>query len=211
MPCVAKKYEATLNKDIDAVLTTRELANLIRKNNIDFNKLTPISGDIPFGEYSGAGVIFGTTGGVMEAAIRTASALITGKNTVCPVKYTPHPKFNGVLTTSVTIGTTKLKAAVVSGAINIFNFLHNEDINKYQFIEFMACAGGCINGGGQPIINKNLAINADYISKRKSVLTNQDNKLKVRMSHLNPAVINLYKKMKVVPCDKNAHILFHNK
>jgi iron-only hydrogenase group A len=210
MPCIAKKYEASLDKSIDAVLTTRELATLIRMHNIDFKNLEDEAVDTPIGDYSGAGVIFGTAGGVMEAAIRTAKCLVEGTNKAAKITYTPVPDYPGVKTTDVLIGKVKLHAAIVSGAANVFKFLNSDLMKKFQFIEIMACNGGCINGGGQPIINKNLAINDNYKSERSAVLHKQDVKAKIQMSHNNPSAINLYKNMKIIPGDKKAHKLFHH-
>ncbi|MGL5057573.1 MAG: [FeFe] hydrogenase, group A, partial [Fusobacteriaceae bacterium] len=158
MPCTAKKYESereemeTHNiRDIDAVLTTRELADLIKKHNIDFNKLEDSEADSIMGEYTGAATLFGVTGGVMEAAIRSVKDILEGTSFE-NIEYTDVRGFEGIKETTVTIAGNDYNLAIVSGGANIFDFFDKNLVekNNYHFVEFMVCPGGCINGGGQP-------------------------------------------------------------
>jgi iron-only hydrogenase group A len=235
MPCIAKKAEAAIDgidasddKDIDAVLTTRELARMIRARKIDFVNLEDSEADQAMGEYSGAGTIFGTTGGVMEAAIRSARALALGKDAEhAPLDYETVRGLAGVKEAEVQIGDLTLKVAVVNGAANFFDLQAEGKLQNYHFIEVMACAGGCVGGGGQPIINAKDRL--DYIKdgehghpdqylqdirmKRASVLYRQDKEgivAKHRMSHENEAVLEMYRVLKTHPGHGLAHKIFHH-
>jgi len=207
MPCTAKKYEITRdgeavdgNPDVDVVLTTRELARLIKRSGINWKMLPDEEFDNDLiGDYSGAGVIFGVTGGVMEAAIRSAYYFITGKE-LEPVDFMPCRGLAGVKEATVNIAGHDYHFAMASGMANASSLL--EEIkagkSKYDFIEIMGCPGGCINGGGQPFVNPKFLPNEEanildtYRQKRAEVLYREDRGRKVRRSHLNPDIIKLY-------------------
>ncbi|MBN1960134.1 MAG: iron hydrogenase small subunit [Deltaproteobacteria bacterium] len=212
MPCTAKKFEAgrpeMLNDelaDVDLVLTTRELARIIRMRGIDLNSLEPEPADTPFGERSSAGKLFGATGGVMEAALRSVHYLITGKEIETP-KITPIRGLNGIKQAEVAIADTKLKVAVVSGLSNARIIL--DEIRKgnspYHFVEVMTCPGGCIAGGGQPI-----GANVDAIRARMQALYKIDREAKLRTSHQNASVQRLYDEYLGKPLSEKSHHLLH--
>ena len=224
MPCVAKKYENKRPQnavdgipDVDVVLTTRELAKLIRRSGITWKKLPNEDFDQDLlGEYTGAGVIFGATGGVMEAAVRTAYHIITGKE-LEPVDFEPARGLKGIKDASVEINGNKINIAVASSVKNAKVLL--EDIkagkSKYHFIEIMGCPGGCINGGGQPFVKEIFLPNEDddimntYIAKRAKVLYDEDKNKVVRRSHLNKDVQALYRDYLKEPGSPIAHKLLH--
>lgn len=224
MPCVAKKYESKRPAnavdgiaDVDVVLTTRELAKLIRRAGITWKKLPNEQFDNDLlGEYSGAGVIFGVTGGVMEAAVRTAYNILTGGE-LEPVEFEPVRGFKGIKEASLTINGATYNIAVASGMKNAKVLL--EDIkagkSKYQFIEIMGCPGGCINGGGQPAVKELFLPNEDddilqtYMQKRANVLYEEDKSKEVRRSHLNKDIQFLYKNYLKEPGSSIAHHLLH--
>jgi len=211
MPCTAKKFEAQRPElgdefqDVDAVITTRELAQMIRTAGIDFNKLQDEYYDDPLGESSGAAVIFGATGGVMEAALRTAYFTLS-KNEMSDIDFRPVRGLSGVKEAEVTIDGTTLKVAAVSSLKNVKPIL--EDIrdgnSPYQFIEVMACPGGCINGGGQP-----LPSSADKTEKRMQAIYNIDSHMAKRCSHHNESLQKLYKEFLGEPHSYKAHELLH--
>lgn len=220
MPCSAKKYESELeyNKvnglnEIDAVITTRELAKFIKDSKIQFAKLEDSEADPAMGEYSGAGTIFGVTGGVMEAAIRSAKEFVEGKD-LEDVDYTAVRGIKGVKEASVEIGGKTYNVAVINGAKNMADFINSGKINEkeYHFIEVMACPGGCINGGGQPHVSSELRDSNDYKSLRASVLYNQDKgmNLEKRKSHKNPAIVKMYETYFGKPGEEKAHHLLHH-
>lgn len=221
MPCIAKKYEADLDynningiKEIDAVITAREFAKLIKEQKIPFTKLEDSDADPAMGEYSGAGVIFGATGGVMEAAIRSAKDIMENKE-LDNIEYKQIRGFNGIKESSVEINGQTYNIAVVNGANNFTEFIESGKINEkqYHFIEVMACEGGCINGGGQPHVSSETRTNVDYKKLRASVLYNQDkNKpLEKRKSHKNPSIVKMYENF-VYKQEKNfASKYFHHK
>ncbi len=207
MPCTAKKYEAkreenraTSYHDVDAVLTTRELALLIKRSGILYDELKEESFDSLMGESSGAGVIFGVTGGVMEAALRTAYHTLTGEE-YKKVDFTEVRGFKGIKEAEIVIGDQVIKVAVASGAINAKPLLEEIKAGKspYAFIEIMGCPGGCLNGGGQPFVKPSLLpqegkdILDTYLEKRANILYSIDEKKVIRQSHNNPEVIALYK------------------
>lgn len=219
MPCTAKKFESDrvemINddiKNIDAVLTTRELADLIKKHNIDFKNLKGQDADPAMGEYTGAGTIFGATGGVMEAALRTAKDLIEGTS-LENVDYKEVRGLDGIKEATVNIGGTDYKVAVVHGGKNLFDFIESGMMDKgnYHFIEVMACPGGCVNGGGQPHVNSLDRENIDIRKVRASVLYNQDATLSKRKSHKNNSVLKMYETYIGDPNKGKAHELFHVK
>ena len=219
MPCTAKKVEIHRDEhmrssgydDVDLVLTTRELARIIRQYGIDFAALPESEADSPIGEYSGAGTIFGVTGGVMEAAIRTAYHEISGKDLSDPDIMTVRGKDefrHGAIDID---GKTTLRFGVVHGMANAKGILDEIRAAKekgerapYEFIEVMACRGGCIAGGGQP-----LGTNDEVRSKRSSGSYTDDKKSKVRCSHQNPSVIKAYKEYFGSPLSEKSHHLLH--
>ena len=224
MPCTAKKYEKERDansvdgiKDVDIVLTTRELGQLIRRSGIQWKKLPEEEFDNDLiGDYSGAGVIFGVTGGVMEAAIRTAFYILTNHE-LEPVEFTPCRGLEGIKEASVTILGNTYNIAICSGMKNAKVLLDQikEGKSKYDFIEVMGCPGGCVNGGGQPYVYPLFLENEDdnildtYIAKRANVLYEEDRSRKVRRSHLNPDIIELYKSYLTEYGSPLAHKLLH--
>lgn len=204
MPCTAKKFEMAREEmagDVDYVLTTRELAKLIKIHGIDFLNLEDQPYDEPFGISSGASVIFGSSGGVMEAALRTAYEVITGE-TLESVDFQAVRGLEGVKEAQVQVGDLALNVAVANGLENAYQLLQNKD--KYHFIEIMACPGGCIGGGGQPI-----SCDPDILSKRMDVIYKTDKAKVIRKSHENPAVQQLYKDYLKEPASHKAHELLH--
>ena len=224
MPCTAKKYEKERPemeveglRDVDAVLTTRELAKLIKRSGINFNKLPDEEFDQDImGEYTGAGVIFGTTGGVMEAALRTAYFVLTGKEHE-EVKFEAVRGMEGLKEASLNINGAEIKVAIASGMKNAKVLLDQirEGNSPYTFIEIMGCPGGCINGGGQPFVkpvflpNEETNILDTYKQKRAEALYKEDEKQVLRQSHNNTQVQQLYKEFLGEPNSHKAHELLH--
>ena len=225
MPCTAKKYEKSRKemevngvRDVDAVLTTREIARMIKRVGINWSKLPEdeqFDQDL-LGQYSGAGVIFGVTGGVMEAALRTAYNVLTGKE-YGPIVFGNVRGLAGVREASVNIDGTILKVAIASGMANAKILLDEvrNGTSPYAFIEIMGCPGGCINGGGQPYVKPMFLPNEDdniletYKQKRASVLYSEDERQVVRQSHNNPDIIALYKNYLGHPLSERAEELLH--
>jgi len=212
MPCTAKKFEASRPEmergelaDIDAVLTTRELARLIRMRGLDLNNMEPQSADIPFGDRSSAGKLFGATGGVMEAAIRTAHFLITGTE-LHDLKVQAVRGLKGVKEARVQVDGLDVGVAVVSGLGNAKKLLDEIRAGRkdLHFIEVMTCVGGCINGGGQP-----LQTDAEAVRARMQALYNIDRDEKVRTSHGNAAIKKLYEDFLGEPLGHKSHELLH--
>jgi iron-only hydrogenase group A len=212
MPCTVKKYESDRDElsesnmpDVDAVLTTRELVRLFNTAGIDFESLPESGWDNPMGESTGAAAIFGATGGVMEAALRTAYFKLTGKN-LTSVDFEDIRGLEGIKEATVKIGDLDVNVAVVNGIGNIKPVI--EDIkagkSKYHFIEVMTCPGGCINGGGQPINQK-----PDKINKRIKALYQIDSNKEHRMSHENDSIKILYKEFFGEPNSHRAHEILH--
>ena len=217
MPCTAKKFERTRENenasgypDIDAVLTTRELAKMIKNSGILYNELPDGTFDNPLGEFTGAGVIFGATGGVMEAALRTAAEEITGKP-LDKVDFKEVRGIKGIKEASYDLNGVKVKVAVASGLTNAKALC--EKIKKgecdYTFVEVMCCPGGCVNGGGQPIQSAYTRRQVDLRSKRAKALYDEDKKADIRKSHENPAVQKLYKDFFGEPGSHKAHEILH--
>ena len=224
MPCTAKKYEKERDAlktkglaDVDAVLTTRELGKLIKRSGINFVKLPDeeFDNDI-IGEYTGAGVIFGVTGGVMEAAVRTAHYVLTGKE-IDKVKFEAVRGFDGIKEASLELDGMTLNIAVAHGMKNAKVLL--DDIragkSKYHFIEIMGCPGGCVNGGGQPYVRECFLPNEDadimdtYKEKRAQALYSEDERQVLRQSHNNPQIKALYDEFLGEPNSHVAHELLH--
>ena len=217
MPCTSKKFEADRPemenegiRNIDAVITTRELARMIKAAKIDFAKLEDSEVDPAMGEYTGAGVIFGATGGVMEAALRTAKDFMENDN-LDNVDYEAVRGLAGIKEAEVEIAGNEYKLAVVNGAANVFELVKSGKINDYHFIEVMACPGGCVNGGGQPHISAEDSDKIDIREIRASVLYNQDKNLEKRKSHQNSALLKMYENYMGKPCHGRAHELLHMK
>ncbi len=215
MPCTAKKGEKlrTYTRDlvdVDAVLTTRELARLIKNNSIDFNSLPEGKLDSPFGEYTGAGLIFGATGGVMEAALRTAAIKLGGKADGA-LEFTEVRGLDGVKSATYDINGVKVKVAVVNGIGNVNELCKAVEQGKadYHFIEVMTCPGGCVNGGGQPINADYNSNRAEVIAKRSAVLYNGDKAMAHRRSHDNESVLSVYSSYLGEPNGHEAHELLH--
>lgn len=212
MPCTAKKFEAGRPEmgrggvaDVDAVLTTRELAELIRMHGLDLKDLPPDTADTPFGERTTAGKLFGATGGVMEAAIRSVHFLVTGKEmgnlTVEPVRG-----LEGVKEAQVQVDGLTVNVAVVSGLGNACKLLDQirAGEKQYHFIEVMTCPGGCVNGGGQPV-----GTNRDRVRARLQSLYEIDGHEEVRVSHSNESVQRLYAEYLGQPLGEKSHHLLH--
>ena len=224
MPCTAKKYEKDRKemevdgiRDVDAVLTTRELAKLIKRSGINFNKLPDEEFDQDImGEYTGAGVIFGTTGGVMEAALRTAYYVLTGKEHEA-IKFEAVRGMKGLKEASLEIAGKELKVAIASGMKNAKVLLDQirEGNSPYTFIEIMGCPGGCINGGGQPFVKPMFLPNEDtnildtYKELRAQALYSEDERQALRQSHNNTQIQALYKEYLGKPNSHKAHELLH--
>jgi NADP-reducing hydrogenase subunit HndD len=216
MPCTAKKFEAkrpemsaTGYPDVDAVLTTRELARMIKEDGIDFNSLEDGKFDDPMGEASGAGVIFGVTGGVMEAALRTVREILTGKPAE-EIKYHEVRGKKGIKETVVDIDGFKLKAAAVHGLGNARKLLEKIRAGeKYHFIEIMACPGGCINGGGQPIQPSYVRSGMNIAEARAKAIYDEDESHVIRKSHENVNVKKLYDEFFGCPGSPKAHEYLH--
>lgn len=213
MPCTAKKDECTWDgmdsagtgRDVDYVLTTRELARMIRAEAIDPSAVPESEFDSPLGEYTGAGVIFGATGGVMEAALRTAFKLVTGKNPGVDV-FREVRGMNLWKEAEFNIGGAVVHTAVVHGLGNVrklIDAIRRGEVH-YDFVEVMACPGGCVGGGGQPIHD-----GQEYAERRAPVLYEIDQKKSIRFSHENPEIIHLYENYLEKPCSEKSHHLLH--
>ena len=221
MPCTAKKYErarAQMPNDVDAVLTTRELAKMIKRAGINWQRLPEEEFDQDLlGEYSGAGVIFGVTGGVMEAALRTAYWKLTGKE-YAKINFEEVRGLQGVKEAEIKIKEgLSVKVAVTSGMKNAKPLLDQvkAGTSPYAFIEIMCCPGGCINGGGQPYVHPSLLPNEDddildtYKQKRAAVLYSEDERQVIRQSHNNKDIQKLYKDFLGEPLSELSEELLH--
>jgi len=213
MPCLAKKYEAARpelshegNQDVDIVITTRELAKMLKEAGINFNSLEDGDFDNPLGESTGASVIFGTTGGVLEAALRTAYEWLTDEE-LKDVEFHNLRGMDGVKEATVKINDMDVNVAVAHGLGNarkILEAIRNGEAN-YQAIEIMACPGGCIGGGGQPYIHGDVEI----LKKRAEGIYSEDRSKAKRKSHENESVLKLYKEYLGEPYGEKAHELLH--
>jgi NADP-reducing hydrogenase subunit HndD len=213
MPCLAKKYECTRdefkennNPDVDFSLSTRELAHLIKQSNIDFTSLIDGDFDQPLGESTGAAVIFGTTGGVIEAAVRTAYEIHTKKK-LPKVDFEELRGLEGIRHAEVDFDGLKLNIGIAHGLGNARKLLEDIKSDKSHFhaIEIMACPGGCIGGGGQPLHHGNLEI----LKKRQKAIYSEDSGKFIRKSHENPFIIELYKEYLGAPLGEKSHHLLH--
>ncbi|MGI5914314.1 MAG: 4Fe-4S binding protein [Clostridiaceae bacterium] len=213
MPCLAKKYECGRdefkvngNPDVDYSITTRELAHLIKQANIDFSALKDTEFDKPLGMSTGAAVIFGTTGGVIEAACRTAYEIITGK-TLPKIDFEELRGLEGVRSAVVDIDGVKLNIGIAHGLSNARKLLEQVKRGESDFhvIEIMACPGGCIDGGGQPLHHGN----SEIIKARWQAIYDADKNMPIRKSHENPSIQEIYKEFLGEPGSEKAHHLLH--
>ena len=214
MPCTAKKYEADRPemghdgiRDVDAVLTTRELARMIREAGLEFSSLPDEEFDFPLGMSTGAGAIFGVTGGVTEAALRTVVEVATGKE-LKSVEFETVRGFEGIKEAAVAVGDRILRVAVAHGLAQAGKLLEKVRAGEvsYDLIEVMACPGGCVAGGGQPRTDSK-----ETIQMRANALYREDLGKKVRKAHKNPAVTELYREFLKEPLGEKSHHLLHTK
>lgn len=217
MPCIAKKYERQRQElsnngffDVDCVITTRELARMIKYANIRFDKLEDSEFDNPLGTSTGAAAIFGTTGGVMEAALRTAQDVLTGKD-LDKIDFKEVRGEKGIKKATVNINGKDIKVVAASGLGNAQKIMEEIKSGKadYQFVEIMACPGGCIMGGGQPIKNSRTRAEIDVRKLRADALYSIDEKSKIRKSHENPVLKKVYEEFLEEPGSYRAEKLLH--
>ena len=217
MPCVAKKFEvkrpdedAAGLPDVDYSITTRELARMIKRAQLDFARLPDEKFDPAMGESTGAAVIFGATGGVLEAALRTAADKLTGQD-LETIEYKEIRGMEGFKEAEYDVAGLKVKVAVVSGLSNANELLKKVRAGEadYQMIEIMCCPGGCINGGGQPIQSANVRAYNDVKALRAKALYSQDEAMPLRKSHKNPTVIKCYQEFIGKPGSHKAHEILH--
>ena len=217
MPCTAKKFEAEREElaaagypDVDEVITTRELAHMIKEAGIDFVNLPDEDFDDLLGESTGAGVIFGATGGVMEAALRTAYEVVTGKE-LEDVNFTAVRGIEGIKEATVKVGDLDVSVAVAHGTGNASKLLDmiKRGEKQYTFIEIMGCPGGCVNGGGQPIVSAQAKLTCDPKVLRAKALYGEDAGKAKRKSHENTQVKKLYDEFLGQPNSHKAHELLH--
>ncbi len=219
MPCTAKKIEigrddenAAGVPDLDYTMTTRELARMIRKAGIDFNSLPDEKFDNPLGESTGAAVIFGVTGGVMEAALRTAAEWMTGE-TLGKVDFEQCRGLEGIKEATLTIAGKEIKIAIVSGTGNAKIVMDQIKAGTapWTFVEIMGCPGGCVNGGGQPQVPADVRNFTDYVALRAKALYANDAAKAIRKSHENPAIKQVYAEFFGKPGSETAHHVLHTK
>ncbi|MBQ7014214.1 MAG: iron hydrogenase small subunit [Oscillospiraceae bacterium] len=215
MPCTAKKFEigrddqnAAGVADVDYVLTTRELARMIRRAGLNFRAMPDEDFDNPLGLSAGAGDIFGATGGVMEAALRTAACWLTGEDKV--IEFTDVRGTDGIKRKTYNVAGTEIKVAVASGLANAKELLKSvQNGEEVHFIEIMGCPGGCVNGGGQPQQPASVRNFADLRELRAKALYDEDAAKELRLSHLNADVQKLYEEFLGEPNSHKAHELLH--
>lgn len=217
MPCTAKKFEAQRSEmtssgyqDVDVVLTTREIARMIREAGIDLKTLEAEEFDEPFGISTGAGAIFGATGGVMEAALRTVYEIVTEKE-LQDLDFVEVRGIEGIKEAEIDLNGTNVKVAVAHGLANARELLDRIKDGKaeYHFIEVMCCPGGCVGGGGQPIVSSQERWEKDYKKVRGNSVYEVDKKMPLRKSHENPAIKTLYDEFLNEPLGKKSHELLH--
>lgn len=217
MPCTAKKFEIARPefgrdgyRDVDANLTTRELARMIRQAGLDFAHLPEEEFDDMLGESSGAGVIFGVTGGVMEAALRTVVDVLTGED-MPRLEYGDVRGLEGIKEATVSVNGTDIKVAIVHGTANAAKLLNaiRAGEKTYHFIEVMGCPGGCVTGGGQPIVDARTRYFIDPRAARAAATYSEDESMAIRKSHKNPAIQKLYAEFLGEPNSHIAHELLH--
>ncbi len=214
MPCLSKKYEASRPEfsnangvpEVDIVISTRELAGMFKEAGVDINKLTPEEYDNPLGESTGAAIIFGASGGVLEAALRTAADWIS-KEDLKSIDFTAVRGLKGVKEATVKVAGMDIKVAVCSGLGNtrrVLDKIKRGEAHSHA-IEIMACPGGCLNGGGQPYIHGDTTI----LERRKQAIYDIDKDCEIRKSHQNPDIIKLYEEFLGEPGSHKAHELLH--
>ncbi|MGL4283176.1 MAG: NADH-dependent [FeFe] hydrogenase, group A6 [Eubacterium aggregans] len=219
MPCTAKKFESQREElsvdgrqDVDISITTRELARMIKEARIDFLALPDEDFDPYYGEYTGAAVIFGTTGGVMEAAVRTVADILNDKD-IQEIDYEAVRGVEDIKTADVAITpdlTVKIAVAHCGANIRqVMDALRRGEFDDYHFIEFMGCPGGCVNGGGQPIVSSKVRMEKDIRVERAKALYNEDEAKTYRKSYQNPAIIKLYEEYLGEPGGHKSHKLLH--
>lgn len=217
MPCVAKKFECGReemavngNRDVDIVISTRELARMIKQAGIKFAELPDEKFDAPFEEASGAGVIFGATGGVMEAALRTVAEKLTGKE-LDAIEFTQVRGTDGIKTAEIPVGDLTVKVAIAHGLGNARKLLESirNGEAEYHFIEVMACPGGCVTGGGQPIVPARVQMGIDLKTERAKALYTEDENATIRKSHENPDIQKIYDEFLGEAGSHKAHELLH--
>lgn len=217
MPCIAKKFERQRAEmkndglyDVDNVITTRELSRMIKQANIEFDKLEDSTFDNPMGEATGAAAIFGTTGGVMEAALRTAQDTLTGKD-LPKIEFEQVRGGDGIKRATINIAGKDIKVVAASGLANAQKIMEEIKSGKadYQFVEIMACPGGCVMGGGQPIKSSKIRREVDIRKLRADALYTIDEKSTIRKSHENPVVKKIYEEFLEEPGSYRAHKLLH--
>ena len=217
MPCTAKKFEAQRPEmtssgyqDVDAVLTTREIARMFREAGIDLKTLDAEEFDEPFGISTGAGAIFAATGGVMEAALRTVYEIVTEKE-LLDLDFVEVRGTEGIKEAEVDLNGTNVKVAVAHGLANARELLDRVKDGKaeYHFIEIMCCPGGCVGGGGQPIVLSQERWEKDYKKIRGNSIYEVDKKMPLRKSHENPAIKTLYDEFLKEPLGEKSHELLH--
>ena len=217
MPCTAKKFESARDEmehgglhDVDAVITTRELAKMIKESGIQFTRLADEDFDNPFSEASGAGVIFGATGGVTEAALRTVYEIVE-KKPLDKVEFEAVRGTDGIKEATVTLSGKDVRVAIAHGLGNaraLLEAIRNGE-KSYEFVEIMACPGGCVTGGGQPICHSKTYMDVDVKAERAKALYSEDARLSIRKSHENPDIKKLYEEFLEKPGSHIAHELLH--
>ena len=219
MPCVAKKFESSREemevnnlRDVDAVISTRELAKMIKQSGIKFAQLPDEKFDAPFEEATGAGVIFGATGGVMEAALRTVAEILEGKS-IDKIDYEMVRGTEGIKEATLNIAGKDIRIAVAHGLGNARKLLESirSGEKSYEFIEIMACPGGCVTGGGQPICTAKDYMDHDVKAERAKALYTEDANSPLRKSHENPDIKLLYSDFLEKPGSHKSHELLHTK
>lgn len=217
MPCTAKKFEIQRPemgrdgyRDVDANLTTRELARMIRQAGIDFVHLPDEEFDDVLGESTGAAVIFGVTGGVMEAALRTVADILT-KQDLKEIEYQDVRGLTGIKEATVSVAGIDIKVAVAHGTANAAKLLDAIKAGEktYHFIEIMGCPGGCVTGGGQPIVDARTRYFIDPKAVRAAATYDEDEAMTIRKSHENPAIKKIYEEFLGEPCGHKSHELLH--
>ncbi len=217
MPCTAKKFESQREemgrdgyRDVDAVLTTRELARMIRQASIDYVNLPDGEFDSILGDSTGAAVIFGVTGGVMEAALRTVADILAGED-LEHLEYEDVRGLEGIKEATVSIAGMDIKVAIAHGTANASKLLESIKAGErtYHFIEVMGCPGGCVTGGGQPIVDARTRYFVDPRAERARATYQADRDMPIRKSHKNPAIDIIYKEFLGEPCGHKSHELLH--
>lgn len=217
MPCIAKKFERQRTElqnngmyDVDCVLTTRELARMIKQANVEFVELEDEEFDDPMGEATGAAAIFGVTGGVMEAALRSVADILTGEE-LKEINFEEIRGEEGIKRATIKIGDKDIKVVVAHGLGNAQKIMEEIKSGKadYQFVEIMACPGGCIMGGGQPIKSSKIRATIDVRKKRADAMYDIDEKSTIRKSHQNPVMLKIYEEYLGEPGGHKAHELLH--